>query len=96
MAAGSPSTARAGHHTRLSASGAWATTASDSRIAKRDKLPYDMIAAACSTITKSAPITAATICATKRVRRAPMVRNKATVSATAQAAAAVPMATMTA
>jgi hypothetical protein len=30
-------------------------------MAKRDIVPYDMIAAACRTITKPAPITAATI-----------------------------------
>ena len=43
-------------------------------------------------MTKAAPITAATIWATSRVRLGPMVRNSAVVSPTASAAAAAPMA----
>ena len=38
----------------------------------RDSVPYDRIAATCSPMTNAAPITAATICATSRVRFGPM------------------------
>ena len=43
----------------------------------------------------TAAITAATICATRRVRFGPIRRNSATVSATASAAAVAPIATTT-
>ena len=95
-ASGSPSTARAGHHSALPALGACAISQSDCNAAKRDRLPELRIATTCRPITKAAPITAATICAISRVRLAPMVRNSATVSATATAAATAPMAATTA
>ena len=53
------------------------------------------MAAICSAMTKPAPITAATICATSLVRRGPMLRNSATVTAMATAAADRPIATTT-
>ena len=61
----------------------------------RDIVPYDRIAPTCRPITNAAPITAATICAMRRVRFGPMLRNKATVSATANAVAAAPIAATT-
>ncbi len=91
---GSPIIARAGHHSRLSAAGAIASSEADCRTSSRDRVPVERIAAACSPMTKAAPITAATICAASRVRFGPMTRNSATVSATASAVAAMPMAAM--
>ena len=91
---GSPIIARAGHHSRLSGAGAIASSDSDCRTSRRDRVPVERIAATCSPMTKAAPITAATICATSRVRFGPMARNSATVSATASAVAAMPMAAM--
>ena len=44
---------------------------------------------------EAAPITAATICATSRVRLAPIIRNSAMVSASAAAVATAPMAATT-
>src|SRR5262245_22970385 len=52
----SPVTARAGHQMKLSAGGASATTASEVRIAKRDSVPEDRIAATCRAMTKPAPM----------------------------------------
>ena len=49
------------------------------------------MAAICNAITKPAPMMAARICATSRVRLAPMVRNSAIVMATAMAAADRPI-----
>ena len=53
------------------------------------------MAATWSAMTKPAPMTAATICATRRVRLGPINRNSATVIAIATAAAERPMATTT-
>jgi hypothetical protein len=44
---------------------------------------------------EAAPMTAATICATSRVRLAPIIRNSAMVSASAAAVATAPMAATT-
>ena len=85
----SPSTARAGHQRRLPTSGAMATRGSEASTARRDSVPCDTMAASCRPTTKPAPITAATICATRRVRLGPMVRNSAVVSSAAIATAAV-------
>ena len=91
----SPSTARAGHQMTLPMPGACASRVSDCKTLACDSVPSDRIAAICNPMTKAAPITAASICATSRVRFGPMARNKATVIATASAAAAVPMAMIT-
>ena len=69
--------------------------ASDCKAAMRDSVLLERIASACTPMTKAAPTTAAMICATSRVRRGPIVRNSATVSATASAEAASPIATAT-
>jgi hypothetical protein len=45
-------------------------------------------------MTKAAPITAATICATSRVRFGPVTRNSTTVRPTASAVAVAPIATI--
>jgi len=75
--------------------GASATSMSDLRKSMRDSVSNDRIAPTCSPITKAAPITAAKICATSRVRLGPMVLNSAMVSATASAAAVKPTAATT-
>jgi hypothetical protein len=55
----------------------------------------EKMAAICKRITNAAPMTAATIWAINRVRFAPMMRNKATVSDSAAAVATAPMAATT-
>ena len=67
-----------------------ATMGSEASTASRDNVPWDTMAASCNPITKPAPITAATIWATSRVRLGPIMRNNAVVSraATATASAA--------
>ena len=83
----SPSAARAGNHSMLSSVGRVRSSQfglqhASARACRRTGSP-----AICNPMTKAAPITAATICATSRVRFGPMMRNSATVSATASAAA---------
>jgi hypothetical protein len=58
-------------------------------------VPTERIATSCTPITKLAPITAATICATRRVRLGPMARNSATVSMTEIATATIAIAMTT-
>src|SRR5262245_48763927 len=94
-AAQSPSTARAGHQKALVVSGAWDSIQFDCNAAKRDRLPAEKMAAICKRITNAAPITAATIWAISLVRLAPMMRNNATVSASAAAVATAPIAATT-
>ena len=88
-----PSPHRAGSHTDAVA----ARSMADHRIrlekARRGTgCPNDRIATNCTPITKLAPITAATICATSRVRLGPIARNSATVSMTESATAAIAIA----
>ena len=91
----SPSAARAGHQTTLSLPGAKEPPASDVSTANRDSVPEDRMAAICSAMTKPAPMTAETICATSRVRLGPIRRNSSMVIAIAIAEADRPIATTT-
>ena len=58
-------------------------------------MPTERIATSCTPITKLAPITAATICATSRVRLGPIARNSPIVSMTEIATAAIAIAMTT-
>ncbi len=69
------------------------TTGSEASTASRDSVPCDTMAASCKPITKPAPITAATIWATSRVRFGPISWNSAVVMRAASATAAAAMAT---
>ena len=61
----------------------------------RESVPCDRIAATCRPMMNTAAITAATICATSRVRFGPIRRNSAMVIATESAAAVAPIAITT-
>ena len=87
--------ARAGHQSRLPTSGIRAMMVSDCSSARREKLPVERMAAACTPITKAAPTTAETICEIRRVRLGPRPRNKATVSIMAKAVESAAMAMRT-
>ena len=87
--------ARAGYQNTLSSPGATCFRRSDWRAAKRDSVLVERIATAWTPMTKIAPTTAATTCATKRVRRGPIVRKSPTVKAIASAEAAIPIAMTT-
>jgi hypothetical protein len=72
-----------------------AAAASEVSTANRDSVPVERIAATCSVMTKPAPMIAAMICATRRVRLGPISRNSITVIAIATAAADKPLAMTT-